>query len=117
MRFPNSLLRPLRPHLCCVAALRTSGGRLSATDPAGQATVEVLGHAYQRDDFTNVTPKILAKVGRNLHNQSHHPLWLIKERIKSHFYRYHSQFLWTAGPLLAGCGIHRPSQVYFYSTF
>uniref|UniRef100_A0A673AZA8 Phenylalanyl-tRNA synthetase 2, mitochondrial n=1 Tax=Sphaeramia orbicularis TaxID=375764 RepID=A0A673AZA8_9TELE len=28
----------------------------------------------------------LRKVGRNLHNQSHHPLWLIKERIKAHFY-------------------------------
>jgi len=48
--------------------------------------VEVLGHAHPRDDFTNVTPKILSKVGRNLHNQSHHPLWLIKERIKTHFY-------------------------------
>lgn len=54
----------------------------------GQDSVEVLGHSYARDDFTNVTPKVLAKVGRNLHNQSHHPLWLIKERIKAHFYGY-----------------------------
>ncbi|XP_069033728.1 phenylalanine--tRNA ligase, mitochondrial [Embiotoca jacksoni] len=52
----------------------------------GQDSVEVLGHSYPRDDFTNISPKILAKVGRNLHNQSHHPLWLIKERIKAHFY-------------------------------
>lgn len=52
----------------------------------GPESVEVLGHSYPRDDFTNVTPKILSKVGRNLHNQSHHPLWLIKERIKAHFY-------------------------------
>ncbi|KAJ3611408.1 hypothetical protein NHX12_021423, partial [Muraenolepis orangiensis] len=49
-------------------------------------SVEVLGHAYPRDDITNITPRILSKVGRNLHNQSHHPLWLIKERIKDHFY-------------------------------
>lgn len=96
MRLPNrplSLLRPLPFHLYCVAALQTSGRLLSTTDPAlrpviGQANVEVLGRTYQRDDFTNVTPKILAKVGHNLHNRSHHPLWLIKERIKSHFYRY-----------------------------
>lgn len=94
---PLSLLRPLQSHLYCVAALQTSGRVLGTTDPGGQAPVEVLGHAYQRDDFTNVTPKILAKVGRNLHNQSHHPLWLIKERIKSHFYRYHSDFLWPPG--------------------
>uniref|UniRef100_A0A673B0Q4 Phenylalanyl-tRNA synthetase 2, mitochondrial n=1 Tax=Sphaeramia orbicularis TaxID=375764 RepID=A0A673B0Q4_9TELE len=52
----------------------------------GPDSVEVLGYSYPRDDFTNVTPKILEKVGRNLHNQSHHPLWLIKERIKAHFY-------------------------------
>lgn len=54
----------------------------------GRDPVEVLGHSYPRDDFTNITPRVLAKVGRNLHNQSHHPLWLIKERIKAHFYRY-----------------------------
>ncbi|XP_041824794.1 phenylalanine--tRNA ligase, mitochondrial [Melanotaenia boesemani] len=52
----------------------------------GQDSVDVLGHSFPRDDFTNVTPKILDKVGRNLHNQMHHPLWLIKERIKAHFY-------------------------------
>ncbi|XP_010899232.1 phenylalanine--tRNA ligase, mitochondrial [Esox lucius] len=61
---------------------------LSASQPlVGQdTTFEVLGHSYLRDDFTNVTSKILNKVGRNLHNQVHHPLWLMKERIKAHFY-------------------------------
>lgn len=48
--------------------------------------VQVLGRTFPRDDFTNVTPKILEKVGVNLHNQEYHPLWIIKERIKSHFY-------------------------------
>lgn len=119
MRLPNRLLwlrplpqaPPLPSHLCCVAALQTSGRLLSTTHPAlrpamGQTTVEVLGHAYQRDDITNVTPKILAKVGRNLHNQSHHPLWLIKERIKAHFYRYRPGAPVGACPLLAGCSSH-----------
>ncbi|KAM9488787.1 phenylalanine--tRNA ligase, mitochondrial isoform 1-T1 [Clarias gariepinus] len=50
-------------------------------------SVEVLGRIYPRDDMTNVTPKILSMVGRQLHNQTHHPLWIIKERIKEHFYR------------------------------
>uniref|UniRef100_A0A8C5MCS9 phenylalanine--tRNA ligase n=1 Tax=Leptobrachium leishanense TaxID=445787 RepID=A0A8C5MCS9_9ANUR len=49
--------------------------------------VEVLGQLYPRDDYTNITSKILSKVGKNLHNQSYHPLWLIKERIKKHFYK------------------------------
>ncbi|XP_060949533.1 phenylalanine--tRNA ligase, mitochondrial [Limanda limanda] len=99
------LLLPLRqsqllPRLCrcCPAALSSNGSAASSrrhlsTDPGpapqpviGQDSVEVLGQSHPRDDFTNVTPKILAKVGRNLHNQPHHPLWLIKERIKAHFY-------------------------------
>lgn len=86
---------PLRHHRCLSSLLANGSAapcRHFGTDgPApqpviGQDSVEVLGHSYPRDDFTNVTPKVLAKVGRNLHNQSHHPLWLIKERIKAHFY-------------------------------
>ncbi|KAK1794882.1 hypothetical protein P4O66_010082, partial [Electrophorus voltai] len=57
--------------------------------------VEVLGHVYPRDAMTNVTTKILSKVGRGLHNQVHHPLWLLKERIKDHFYRSYLSRLGT----------------------
>ncbi|XP_054478684.1 phenylalanine--tRNA ligase, mitochondrial isoform X2 [Anoplopoma fimbria] len=91
----QSLPLPLR-HRCCLSTLLANSGTASrrhlstdghAPQPViGQDSVEVLGHSYPRDDFTNVTPRIMAKVGRNLHNQSHHPLWLIKERIKAHFY-------------------------------
>jgi len=94
----SSLLPLLQRRRCCLSTLSANSGapscrRLSADGSApqsviGQDSVAVLGHSYPRDDFTNVTPGILAKVGRNLHNQSHHPLWLIKERIKAHFYRY-----------------------------
>uniref|UniRef100_UPI0037E79472 phenylalanine--tRNA ligase, mitochondrial n=1 Tax=Semicossyphus pulcher TaxID=241346 RepID=UPI0037E79472 len=90
-----SLPRPLL-HRSCLSTLltnrRTASCRPLSTDGhapqpvIGQDSVEVSGNSYPRDDFTNVTPKILAKVGRNLHNQYHHPLWLIKERIKAHFY-------------------------------
>lgn len=63
--------------------------RLSTHSPSPHApeSVKVLEHVYPRDDMTNITPKILSKVGRQLHNQPHHPLWIIKERIKDHFYR------------------------------
>ncbi len=103
----RSLLLPLLQspplpllHRCCLSTPVANGStassrRLSTDGPApqpviGQDSVEVFVHSYPRDAFTKVTPKILAKVGRNLHNQSHHPLWLIKERIKAHFYRYAS---------------------------
>ncbi|KAM3592933.1 uncharacterized protein V6R79_002034 [Siganus canaliculatus] len=90
MRLPLPRLLPLlqSPPL---PLLRANHRRLSTDGHAplpviGQDSVEVLGRSYPRDDFTNVTGKILSKVGRDLHNQPHHPLWLIKERIKAHFY-------------------------------
>lgn len=49
--------------------------------------VELLGHTYLSDNYSNVTKKIISKVGKNLHNQRNHPLWLIKERVKNHFYK------------------------------
>ncbi|XP_077591949.1 phenylalanine--tRNA ligase, mitochondrial isoform X1 [Stigmatopora nigra] len=73
--------RPPWPHLA--AWRRRSSG-------PGREGLPVLGRVYPCDDFTNVTPKILAKVGRDLHNQRHHPLWLLKERIKTHFYSAHA---------------------------
>uniref|UniRef100_A0A673B355 Phenylalanine--tRNA ligase, mitochondrial n=1 Tax=Sphaeramia orbicularis TaxID=375764 RepID=A0A673B355_9TELE len=90
----RSKLHPPPRHCCSsspitngVASRRRFSTEGSAPRPViGPDSVEVLGYSYPRDDFTNVTPKILEKVGRNLHNQSHHPLWLIKERIKAHFY-------------------------------
>ncbi|KAI9513933.1 hypothetical protein NQZ68_038335 [Dissostichus eleginoides] len=86
---PLSWLRPLlqTPPLCCLHRCCLTEG--PAPQPViGPDSVEVLGHAYPSDDYTNVTPRILGKVGRNLHNEKNHPLWLIKERIKTHFYRY-----------------------------
>ncbi|XP_069419012.1 phenylalanine--tRNA ligase, mitochondrial isoform X5 [Ovis canadensis] len=50
------------------------------------STVELLGKSYPQDDYSNLTRKVLSKVGRNLHNQPQHPLWLLKERVKQHFY-------------------------------
>ncbi|XP_075866561.1 phenylalanine--tRNA ligase, mitochondrial isoform X2 [Microcebus murinus] len=67
------------------------GSRPAASELAAQAApghmVELLGKSYPQDDHTNLTQKVLSRVGRNLHNQQHHPLWLIKERVKEHFYK------------------------------
>lgn len=41
---------------------------------------------YQGDEWTNVTPKILSLIGRNLHLQKDHPLCLLKDLIVNHFY-------------------------------
>ncbi|XP_073423446.1 LOW QUALITY PROTEIN: phenylalanine--tRNA ligase, mitochondrial [Dendrobates tinctorius] len=65
--------------------LRTITSKTSSANISSQ--VELLGRPFPRDDYTNVTSKILSLVGKNLHNQKYHPLWLIKERIKEFFYR------------------------------
>ncbi|XP_012525917.1 probable phenylalanine--tRNA ligase, mitochondrial [Monomorium pharaonis] len=46
----------------------------------------LLGQKYTTDDWTNVTPNIIAKLGRNLHIQQHHPLSLLRQRIVNYFY-------------------------------
>ena len=58
------------------------------TMPGQKEDVEVLGKSFARDDMTTVTPKILSRVGVNLHNQAHHPLCIIKERVRDFFYGY-----------------------------
>ncbi|XP_020829478.1 phenylalanine--tRNA ligase, mitochondrial isoform X1 [Phascolarctos cinereus] len=52
-----------------------------------RSSVEVLGKSYPRDDHSNIPEKILSKVGKNLHNRKYHPLWLVLERVKHHFYK------------------------------
>jgi phenylalanyl-tRNA synthetase alpha chain len=57
-------------------------------------SVEVCGQKFKRDQWTNVSPKILSHVGRNLHLQEKHPLGLLKNRIVDHFY---SQYISRTG--------------------
>ncbi|KAJ8041226.1 Phenylalanine--tRNA ligase, mitochondrial [Holothuria leucospilota] len=47
----------------------------------------VSGGSFSRDGFTTVTPKILSRVGVNLHNERNHPLCIIKEQIRDFFYK------------------------------
>lgn len=67
------------------------GSRPATSESAAQGAlggvVELLGQSYPQDDYSNLSQKVLSRVGRNLHNQQHHPLWLIKERVKEHFYK------------------------------
>jgi len=69
----------LRTRNCCVPVRWKS----SQSD---DTILLVNDHRYHKDDFTNVTPKILSHLGRNLHLQKQHPLCLIKERIVSFIY-------------------------------
>ena len=49
-------------------------------------TFEIMGETYLTDEWTNLTPRVLTKLGYNLHNRKYHPLNLIRQRIVNFFY-------------------------------
>lgn len=59
--------------------------RLLSTQPV-QSVIELNNNKYESDDYTNLTPKILSYVGRNVHLQKNHPLSIVRQRITNYFY-------------------------------
>jgi len=51
-----------------------------------QESTVVNGISYSRDGWTNVTPKVLSHLGRNLHLQKYHPLCLVKSQVVDFMY-------------------------------
>ncbi|KAF0363291.1 phenylalanyl-tRNA synthetase [Gigaspora margarita] len=51
--------------------------------------IYVEGNAYPRDKLTNVTPSILSKITRQLYLQQYHPISILRNRIESHFNKFH----------------------------
>lgn len=41
--------------------------------------------SYPIDDYTNVTPTIASKIGRNIHLEPNHPIGILRKMIESHF--------------------------------
>lgn len=60
-------------------ALRSSASPL--------ATLTISGKQYEKDSYTNITSSIRKQMSRKLHQQKCHPIYLIKERIVSYFYK------------------------------
>ncbi|XP_058438366.1 phenylalanine--tRNA ligase, mitochondrial isoform X2 [Marmota monax] len=96
----SALWRAAHAHVCLVRKIspvsrshqhQVWGSRPATSEFVAQrapgSVTELLGKSYPQDDHTNLTQKVLSRVGRNLHNQQHHPLWLIKERVKEYFYK------------------------------
>ncbi|XP_015609271.1 probable phenylalanine--tRNA ligase, mitochondrial [Cephus cinctus] len=49
--------------------------------------IELLGQKYPTDDWTNLTPKIVSALGKNLHTMQYHPLSHVRQRIVNYFYK------------------------------
>ena len=74
-----------RPALVWISGRSYCIRRLSSVTAADRDVLEVNGKFYPRDEMTNVTPTIITKVGRDLHDIPQHPLNIIKQRIVRHF--------------------------------
>ncbi|XP_071443099.1 probable phenylalanine--tRNA ligase, mitochondrial [Hetaerina americana] len=48
--------------------------------------LELRGKSFIEDDWTNVTPRILKYLGRNIYLQKHHPLSILRHKIVGYFY-------------------------------
>lgn len=57
------------------------------TAPNNDDIIQINSRSYTPDEFTNVSPKILTYVNRNLHLQKKHPLCLVREKIVDYFYK------------------------------
>lgn len=66
----------------------------SAAQPKKTTPIQILNKTYERDEYTNITDKILSYIGRNLHTAPKHPLSLVRQRIVNYFY---SKFVGSRG--------------------
>ncbi|XP_020286519.1 probable phenylalanine--tRNA ligase, mitochondrial [Pseudomyrmex gracilis] len=82
-------------HFCkkTVAICRLASTAANVNNNLKQLTI--LGQKYAIDDWTNVSPNIIAKLGRNLHVKKYHPLSHLRQRIVNYFY---SQFRSSGTP-------------------
>ncbi|XP_053685945.1 probable phenylalanine--tRNA ligase, mitochondrial [Sabethes cyaneus] len=51
-----------------------------------EKTIDLYQQQYIRDSWTNITPKILSHLDRNLHLRLNHPLAIIRQKIVKYFY-------------------------------
>lgn len=59
------------------------------------ASIQINNKEYRTDDYTNVTPKILSYLNKNLHLRIGHPLSIVRQRIVNYFY---SSFIHGGNP-------------------
>ena len=65
---------------------RNSYATATSANKFSSANIELLGQKYPTDNWTNVTPKIIEKLGKNMHVTQHHPLSHVRQRIVNYFY-------------------------------
>lgn len=58
----------------------------SSTAPQSVSTVRLNNKDFITDEYTNVTPKIISYLNKNLHLQKGNPISIVRQRIVNYFY-------------------------------
>lgn len=66
-----------------------------------KATNVLLGKEYIVDEWTNITPKIISKLGRNLLWKRNHPICIVKQRIINFFHQKYGAYAGSSSPLFS----------------
>nr|ALS04447.1 phenylalanine-tRNA mitochondrial-like isoform X1 [Acartia pacifica] len=73
--------------------LNSNGSGIVRASVRAQSELSINKKTYVCDDFTNVTPKILSHLNRNLYVQQRHPLCLVKQKIVNYMHdNYRSKY-------------------------
>ncbi|XP_034187641.1 phenylalanyl-tRNA synthetase, mitochondrial isoform X1 [Osmia lignaria lignaria] len=76
----------------CRARISLSRTFSVAAQVETNSDISILNNKYPMDKWTNVTPNIISKVGKNLHITPYHPLSHIRQRIVNYFYtQFHNR--------------------------
>lgn len=60
----------------------------TTTSPAiSQNVIDVNNKKYEIDNWTNVTPKIISYMNRNIYLQKDHPISIVRQQIVNYFYK------------------------------
>jgi len=74
--------------------------RLNSTAPQQRinplvkdGSVQVNGVNYAADEWTNLSPSVVSKLGANLHSKKDHPLFLIRKKIENFFLQNQKDYI------------------------
>ncbi|CRK99476.1 CLUMA_CG012558, isoform A [Clunio marinus] len=72
-----------------VKCLSNVFSRLLSTQTV-QNVINLNNNKYESDDYSNLTPKIMSYLGRNIYLQKNHPLSMMRQKIIKYFYQEYS---------------------------
>lgn len=85
LRAALSVRSSLRTVVCAGRIQRSLS--IQAHTDVTPSTLQIASRSYDKDDWTNVTPKISSYIGRNIYAKPNHPISIVRQQIVNYFYK------------------------------